>query len=87
MITFVDLSNEYNQAVKWASDLVNETEELRPYIKTVSTLSFFLECEPNPELIKQLQDKTKESLLKSKIPFILKDLKYKNTEIIYKEDL
>lgn len=84
--TYIDLTNDYNKTVKWVSDIVKELEEFRPYIKTSSILSFTINIEPTKELINHLQEKVNKTLLDSALPLILKDLKYVNTEIIYKEN-
>lgn len=76
------LDLEYNQAVKFASDLMNEPVELSPYYVSTIVVSEERLNEPSEEDVEILKNFLIYQL-KNNNKIILKSLNFKNIEILY----
>ena len=80
------LDLEYNQAVKFASDLMNEPVELSPYYVSTIVVSEERLNEPSEEDVETLKNFLIYQLKKNN-KIILKSLNIKNIEILYYEEI
>ncbi len=84
-IRLIDLTNTYNKAVSFASEMMNEPEELSPYIVQEGTMSVSVGIEPDKETIEGIRQGLLEFFEKNKDKYILKYLIFDSIKISFEE--
>lgn len=80
-IRYIDLNSNYNQAVKFASDMMNEPDELSPYHITNALISVETITEPTKDMVKALRQGVLYNHF-SNNNFVVKSINLKNIELI-----
>lgn len=84
-IRLIDLTNTYNKAVSFASEMMNEPEELSPYIIQEGTMNVSVGIEPDKETIEGIRQGLLEFFEKNKDKYILKYLVFDSIKISFEE--
>lgn len=84
-IKLIDLTNTYNKAVSFASEMMNEPEELSPYIIQEGTMNVSVGIEPDKETIEGIRQGLLEFFGKNKDKYILKYLVFDSIKISFEE--